>query len=63
MQKPSYKELEKQNELLNKGNLKLENQFNDFFENIPKMFKIVELIYDKKGKAIDYLYCESNSSL
>ena len=26
------------------------------------MFKIVELIYDKKGKAIDYLYCEANSS-
>ena len=66
MQKPSYKELEKQNELLNKSNLKLENQlknqFNDLIENIPKMFKIVELIYDKKGKAIDYLYCEANSS-
>ena len=54
MQKPSYKELEKQNELLNKSNLKLENQlknqFNDLIENIPKMFKIVELIYDKKER-------------
>ena len=63
MQKPSYKDLEKQIKTL-KGNIKglneSKNDFNALIYNIPKMFKIIELIYDESGKAIDYYFREIN---
>ena len=53
MQKPNYKALEKQIKSL-KGNIKglneSKNDFNALIYNIPKMFKIIELIYDESGK-------------
>ena len=63
MQKPNYKALEKQIKSL-KGNIKglneSKNDFNALIYNIPKMFKIIELIYDESGKAIDYYFREIN---
>lgn len=63
MQKPNYKALEKQIKSL-KGKIKglneSKNDFNALIYNIPKMFKIIELIYDKSGKAIGYYFREIN---
>ena len=63
MQKPSYKDLEKQIKTL-KGNIKglneSKNEFYALIDNNPKMFKIIELIYDESGKAIDYYFREIN---
>jgi len=63
MNKPTYEELE--NQILAqkttiehlKGSKK---QYNDLVSSIPKMFKIIELIYDENGKGIDYYYREVN---
>ena len=63
MNKPTYEELE--NQILAqkttiehlKGSKK---QYNDLVSSIPKMLKIIELIYDENGKAIDYYYREVN---
>jgi len=64
MQKPSYKDLEKQIKTL-KGNIKglneSKNEFYALIDNNPKMFKIIELIYDESGKAIDYYFREINT--
>ena len=64
MQKPSYKDLEKQNKTLKdniKGLNESKNEFYALIDNNPKMFKIIELIYDESGKAIDYYFREINT--
>ena len=63
MNKPTYEELE--NQILAqkttiehlKGSKK---QYNDLVNSTPKMFKIIELIYDENGKGIDYYYRQTN---
>ena len=64
MQKPSYKDLEKQNKSLKdniKGLNESKNEFYALIDNNSKMFKIIELIYDESGKAIDYYFREINT--
>jgi len=61
--KPTYQELENQI-LVQKTSIdsfkEKEKEYNDFVNSIPKMFKIIELIYDENGKGIDYYYRNVN---
>ena len=63
MNKPTYKELESQilaqkttiDSLKNKA-----KEYNDLVTSTPKMFKIIELIYDENGIGNDFYYREVN---
>ena len=63
MNKPTYGELENQilAQKITIEHLKAsKKQYNDLVNTTPKIFKIIELIYDENGKGIDYYYKEVN---
>jgi PAS domain S-box-containing protein len=39
---------------------KSEQRYHQLFTSMTEMFQIIELIYDKDGKAVDYYYCDVN---
>ena len=63
MNKPTYQELENQI-LAQKTTIEhlkeRKKQYTDLLNSTPKMFKIIELIYDENGKGIDYYYRQTN---
>ena len=63
MNKPTYQELENQI-LVQKTSIdsfkEKEKEYNDLVISTPKMFKIIELIYDENGTATDFYYREVN---
>ena len=63
MSKPTYQELENQI-LVQKTSIdsfkKKGKEYNDLVVSTPKMFKIIELIYDENGIGIDFYYREVN---
>ena len=63
MKKPSYEELESQI-LAQKTTIDYLNgktkEYNALVNSTPKMFKIIELIFDKNGKGTDFYYREVN---
>ena len=63
MKKPSYEELESQI-IAQKTTIDYLNgktkEYNDLVNSTPKMFKIIELIFDKNGKGTDFYYREVN---
>lgn len=65
MKKPSYEELESQI-LAQKTTIDYLNgktkEYNDLVNSTPKMFKIIELIFDKNGKGTDFYYREVNTA-
>ena len=58
--KPTYKELEAQIKIIEKD--KSEKLYRKIFTTMPQLFKVVELIYDKNGNAIDYYYRDVNKA-
>ena len=63
MNKPTYGELENQilAQKITIEHLKAsKKQYNDLVNSTPKIFKIIELIYDENGKGIDYYYRQTN---
>lgn len=38
------------------------DQYEQIFESMEEMFQVIELVYDKNGKAIDYYYLQVNSA-
>ena len=63
MNKPTYQELENQilAQKITIEHLKeSKKQYNNLVNSTPKMFKIIELIYDENGKSIDYYYRQTN---
>ena len=63
MNKPTYEELENQiaTQKTTIEHLKgRKKQYTDLLNSTPKMFKIIELIYDENGKGIDYYYRQTN---
>lgn len=60
--KPSYKELEDQLKILKDKKVEADKLYQRIFISMPEMFKVVELIYDKNGNAIDYYYRDVNKA-
>ncbi|MDB9873793.1 response regulator [Flavobacteriaceae bacterium] len=63
MNKPTYQELENQilAQKITIEHLKeSKKQYSVIVNSIPKMFKIIELIYDETGKGVDYYYRQTN---
>ena len=63
MNKPTFEELENKiatQKTTIKRLKKRSDQYSDLVSSIPKMFKIIELIYDENGKGIDYYYRDVN---
>ena len=60
--KPPYKELEQHIEILEKQKEETDKLYQKIFTTMPEMFKIVELVYDKNGNAIDYYYRDVNKA-
>lgn len=60
--KPSIEELDDQVKIFKDKKIKVDKLYRKIFISMPEMFKVVELIYDKNGNAIDYYYRDVNKA-
>ena len=60
--KPSIEELDDQVKIFKDKKIKADKLYRKIFISMPEMFKVVELIYDKNGNAIDYYYRDVNKA-